>query len=951
MSAAEPGDGSPKEPKPKRPMNDAQRAALAKGQAALAARRAERKLNGLVPTTSAEVREAQAARAAASPPRAVADPDPELERPERSNGRARVTPIRSIEDVARRRGEPEPPPIDQVARETRLYTLGSDPLPPPEDEPHLNEGMIASSGGEVEDLAGVQPPKNLADLMNQCPTIGDGQYYIEVIRRAPQQFGGVICKGTQRPIQRYMTDRDFVGHYGGGDYTLVLYGPPKRGGVMDPRTGRMRHKALSPPVKVEISPSVYPPNLQAAVLHDDESENESEGDDMRYIQPGFSQGSAMRPTTTADARMLEVQLEHEEKMRAREEAKEREVREERAGMSASLGPMLDVVHRNSIESVKALERQAEQRARQAEAQAERAEEEKRRAEARSEQVQRESRERDERDRNRPTDAAQMVDGFAKMAAVLKPSESASAPALAAAQAEAKGAQAEAKAAKEALDQARQEIQRLMQSHTTEVQRIQEKHASELKRVQDDYRDETTRRTEQARNEAERLDRQNRDEMKRQEERLKENIDRAERRAEEAERKAETRVQETETRAERRLAEVREEMRRALDDQRAQNQTRLDDERRQHERDLKSQQTTYETRLAGQKDMLENRVTTVGQEITRLTAEAERWRKEAEENKDIGKHIERAQEAAAALGWGPSNGAPEGPEPPKDWKDMLGRIGMDLVQKLPEIVQSAGETVSKLRASPGPSPEQVQAMQYQAMQVGAQNSMARQMAGVAPMGGLPPPLRGRDGNVFQPSPLRFGTEDASGPLDPGAPQPRAAFDQFGMHTPPPQPQAFQTPAYQPPPQGYAPPPEQTYAQPPPAYQPPPPPQTYQPQTYQPQGGPPAAPPQLQQAAPEPTIPQAPPGSVPTVIPPEMILQFAPVLEQAMASGEPVESIARELLPLLGRENLVAVITGLKPERVVVELQKAGKGASPLVRRQGQQFLRDLWAAASVVLAQG
>lgn len=936
-------------------MNDAQRAALAKGQAALAARRAERKVNGLVPTTSAEVREVQAARAAAPPPRVVAEPDEETDPPALSFMRARVTPIRSIEDVARRRADPELPPIEQVARETRLYTVGSDPIPPPEDNPDLNDGVIASSGGEVEDLVGVQPPKNLADLMNQCLTIGDGQYYIEVIRRAPPQFGGVICKGTQRPIRRYMTDRDFVAHYGGGEYTLVLYGPPKRGGVMDPRTGRMRQKALSPPVKIDISSSMHPPNLQAAMLDDDEVD-ENEGDEMRYIQPGFSQGSSLRPTTTADARMLEVQLEHEEKMRAREEAKEREVREERAGMSASLGPMLDVVHRNSIESVKALERQAEQRARQAEAQAERAEEEKRRAEARSEQVQRESRERDERDRNRPTDAAQMVDGFAKMAAVLKPSESASAPALAAAQADAKGAQAEAKAAKEALDQARQEIQRLMQSHTTEVQRIQEKHASELKRAQDDYRDETTRRTEQARNEAERLDRQNRDEMKRQEERLKENIDRAERRAEESERKAETRVQETETRAERRLAEVREEMRRALDDQRAQNQTRLDDERRQHERDLKSQQTTYETRLAGQKDMLENRVTTVGQEITRLTAESERWRKEAEENKDIGKHIERAQEAAAALGWGPSNGAPEGPEPPKDWKDMLGRIGMDLVQKLPEIVQSAGETVSKLRASPGPTPEQVQAMQYQAMQVGAQNSMARQMAGVAPMGGLPPPLRGRDGNVFQPSPLRFGTEDASGPLDPGAPQPRAAFDQFGMHSPPPQPQAFQTPVYQPPPQGYAPPayqpppqayappPEQTYAQAPPAYQPPP-------QTYQPQGAPPAAPPQLQQAAPEPAIPQAPPGSVPTVIPSEMILQFAPVLEQAMASGEPVESIARELLPLLGRENLVAVITGLKPERVVVELQKAGKGASPLVRRQGQQFLRDLWAAASVVLAQG
>jgi len=948
VSDPEARDGAPKEPKPKRPMNDAQRAALAKGQAALAARRAERKANGLVQTTSAELREVRAAREA--PPTVAAAPEPERDDddPPESRRGATVTPIRTIDDVIRRHAEDEPPPIEQVARETRLYTVGSDPLPPPEDNPYLNDGVVASSAGEVEDLAGVQPPKNLADLMNQCPTIGDGQYYIEVIRRAPQQYGGVICKGTQRPIQQYMTDRDFVSSYGGGDYTLVLYGPPKRGGVVDPRTGRMRHKALSPPVKIEISPSVYPPNLQAAVLHDDE-QGESEGDDMRYIQPGFSPSVPMRPTTTADARMLEVQLEHEEKMRAREEAKERELREQQAGVSASLGPMLDVVHRNSIESVKALERQAEHRARQAEAQAERAEEEKRRAEARAELAQREAREREERERNRPTDAAQMVSSFVQMAEVMKPTDTTSAPLLAA-------AQAEAKAANHALDQTRQEIQRLTQHHSAEVQRIQDKAAADLKRVQDDYREDATRRAEQARNEAERLDRQNRDEMKRQEERLKENIERAERRAEDAERKAEARVLEAETRSERRVQEVREEMRRALDDLRAQNQTRLDDERRQHDRDMKSQAATYETRLAGQKDMFENRISTVGQEIVRLTAETERWRKEAEDNKDIGKHIERAQEAASALGWGPSNGAPEGPEPPRDWKEMIGRIGMDLVQKLPEIVQSAGETVTKMRGTPGPTPEQVQAMQYQAMMVGAQNTMARQMAGVAPTG-LPPPLRGRDGSVFQPTALRFGTEDASGPLDPGAPSPRPSFDQFGMAAPPPPPpqQAYAPPVYQPGPEAYA--PQQTYQ---PQAAPPPmaPQQTYQPQaappmppqqTYQPQAAMPQAP-QLQQPPAAPTM-QAPPGSVPAVIPPEMIVQFAPVLEQALASGEPVESIARELLPLLGRDNLIAVVRGLKTERVVAELQKAGMSASPLVRRQGQQFLRDLWAAANVVLGQG
>jgi len=84
---------------------------------------------------------------------------------------------------------------------------------------------------------------------------------------------------------------------------------------------------------------------------------------------------------------------------------------------------------------------------------------------------------------------------------------------------------------------------------------------------------------------------------------------------------------------------------------------------------------------------------------------------------------------------------------------------------------------------------------------------------------------------------------------------------------------------------------------------------------------------------------------------MILQFAPVLEQALAASEPVENIAQELLQLLGRGNLSAVVHGLKTERVVAELQKAGKSSSPLVRRSGQQFLRDLWAACSALLAQG
>jgi F0F1-type ATP synthase membrane subunit b/b' len=611
--------------------------------------------------------------------------------------------------------------------------------------------------------------------------------------------------------------------------------------------------------------------------------------------------------------------------------------------------MLDVVQKSHKDSMAVVERSAAERARLAEERAARAEQERVRAEERAEQSKREALMQIERERNKPTDTQQVLTGVSTLVSALKPSDAGV------------GAQAEARASKEALDQARQEIQRLIKSHADEMSRLQKDNADTLRRLQEDHRAEMARRQEQERNETERAQRQHQEEMRRQEERLKENLERAERRAEEAERKAEARVQEAETRAERRIGELRDEHRRVLDDLRTQHQQRLDDERRQHDRDLKQQAATFETRLAGQKDMLENRLSTVAAEVTRVNAEADRWRKEAEDNKDLSKQIEKAERAASALGWAPNQGAPEEPPPPKDWKEMLGRIGMDLVGKLPEIVQSAGDTVTKLRGPGGPTPAQVQQMQYDAMMQGAQQSMARQLAGAAGPVSLPPPMRTASGAIFQPhAPLRFGTEDSSAPLDPSAPQSRG-YEQFDMAQPPvPPPPTYQAPqgTYQPP--QYAPPyqpaqypaPQQAMVAPQGTYQPPvpapvaPPPGAPPPQgTYQPAAAP--APAQVPAGA----VPQAPPGAVPNVIPPEMIIQFAPVLEQALASGEPVESIAQELLPLLGRQNLAAVVNGLKPERVVVELQKAGKGSSALVRRSGQQFLRDLWAECAKLLANG
>ncbi len=869
---------------------------------------------GLVPTSSAEIRARQQERAVETPPpepppledgprgrfldsEPAPPPEPEAPPPEpvaprRGKKRSRLT----MDELLARHTE-VPPPIEQVARETQHYTVGVDPIPMSEENPYLASGVTARSA-PVEDH-GAATPNNLADLMSICPTIGDGQYWIEVVRRSPTQYGGVHCKGTQRPIRQQMTDRDFVDFYGGGDYSLTLYGPPPRGGTVDPRTGRPLHKALTKPVKLEISPAVYPPNLQSAVLHDDE--HGIEGQDMRsYTSPTFSSG--FRPNTPADARVLEVSLDHDRKMREADEKRERELRDEAARGNAAVGPLIEVVRKASEDAVRVVERQSTEARRLSEERATKAEREAARERERADQALRAAEARAERERSRPTEAHQMVESMATLIQAVRPADEGS---------------------KGALDLARQELTRAA-----------EKHGQELHRLSTEHRAEMDRRAEQYRVETERVERQHREEMKRQEERLKESLDRAERRAEDAERKAEQRIVDAEARVERRLQESRDEHRRLLDEARAAAQTRLDDERRQADRDKQMQEATFQTRLAGQKDMFENRMSSTQQEITRLQAEVDRWRKEADDNKDLSKHLERAQEAAAALGWAPQT--QEADEGPKDWKSMFGRLAMEIVQKAPEIVQSAGDTVARLRAQAQP-PEQVQAAQHAAMLAQAQQSLPRQMA--AQPGALPP-LRGRGGQPFHSAPmLRFGTEDA-GFASFAGPLPRPVPDPY-------QPQAvapIAPEAAPPPPVPY---PTDTYAAP-----------MYAPQeTYAPQLAPvSAAPPQPVQGTYAPMAASVPPPApAPTPAPlaavaalaitPDMILQYAAPLEVAYESGESAANVATVIIGQLGAAQVRTVITATTPARVVVELQKAGRASSPLVRRAGQQFLRDLWAAAA------
>lgn len=794
------------QPKPKRKMSEQQLANLAKGRAAREAKRAEKKSQG-----------------AESP----------------AQSRTTKAPAASLDDVAQRhahepRFEPEEPDddtpsIEEIAKRTRLYTM-SDSVPMPETNNELADGITM----EVPDFAGdQQKPHTLEDLFAIAP-IGDGQYYVSVDRRTPKTWGSVQCAGTQRSITRYMTREDFAAEYGGGVYTLILYGPPKRGQMIDPNTGRGRVKALTAPITVTVPIGTYPPNLQAAILDDEHYEDEDTA--MRY-GPGFNAPARPgngRPSTVADARMFEAQLSFEERMQQRNEERERELRQEAGSVAGSLTPMVEMLRRQAETSQERLEREFNQRAGVMKEQIDRERIERQRAEQRVA-------EREALEARRP---AEDLKGVASIITAMKD----------------RGPQGEDIA--RLTDAAAKDRERLMQQHQVEAARITETY----------------------------------------ERRAKDAEERADRRVKESEERAEARIKEGNERADRRVQEAKEDAKRQIEDVRTHMSARLQDEQRNHDRDLAAKNDSWQARLETQKAMYENRISTLGEEITRLRAEAERFRKEAEENKDLPTQLQKFTSVAEVMGFRKDGGGGDDDEP-KDWKSMLGRIGLDLVQQLPQLMESASSTVQRLRAPQ--SQDQMaaaQAAQYQQMMLDANMPRA-----LAPSNGV---------GMFQPSQLAFGTED--GPEYQGVEEHREPIYPVAAQAAPPAPMQ---PASQPQQQRMQPAPRrsmQSVAQPPP---------------------PPAAPaPAPQRAGPPPA------ASGGMVISDEQILQFTPVLQGALEQGASPEEFAVQFVESVGPVMARQIAATITPERISAAVQRQPGGSqNPLVRREGQKFLRELWDA--------
>jgi hypothetical protein len=769
------------------------------------------------------------------------------------------------------------PSVEQIAE---AHQRGA--VPRAETDPQKAHDPVMDPNFDVH--GDYQPDEKILTLRDLMRHFGrhlqDGQYEVHVERKQPSAWGGVPCRGVQRPIKRYMTDADFAAEYGGGKYILRLYGPPKRG-VVDPETRRIRPVALTSPISYELSVERYPPSLQSADLHVGPDGEFQEDEEMQSFRPAYSPSSRDRPATAGDARIVESQLTHEREMEERRrDREERERARDEERRRSQLDPLHRMVDNAQSQLLRTMEEGRRERERDYQ---QRLEHERERAD--------EERDRAKDAASRPTDLQAFGSTVATLLAAVQPKD-------------------DGGASQQALESLRSELARVMEGSRTELQRAADGQRQELERRDKDHIAET-KRTEDRCAET----------VKRAEERLKETEERAERRIREADEKAEgrikaaeqqveDRIKTAESRSEKLVRDVKDELTKGIAEAHRQSQQRLDDERRQHDRDMKAKAETHEMRMDSQKGVYENRISTLNDTVNQLRVDVERFRAEAESAKDIPTQVEKLRKTAEAIGMSDNPGG--APAAPESWGEVAMQLATSLGPQLPDLVANAGEAVRAARGQPP-----------------AHQAAAYSGYGPPQERALPPPLHGADGGALQAPRMEFGTEDveydgdsvappqapipvgAPPPGSPAIPQPSPADEQARMFPQAPPPAYPGSPA--PPPQQQAPP---------------------QPAPQRPQR--PQAPPQ-QQAAPQGAPPQG-------VITAEQILGMKPQLESAIASGMTPDEVAEDLIGQVGPEMALGIARMVSVERIASVVQQSPGGAqSPLVRRDGQKFLRELWQA--------
>ncbi len=214
-----------------------------------------------------------------------------------------------------------PAPLHDLAGRIELFTDGEEAVPSLEPDGKKREGMtispvIATDDAPPDFVSPRAAPQTLIDLFSLFPMLDGVSQYIYVERKEPKLFSGRKVAGILRPITGPITLAEWQEIYGGGTYKLIVYGPPKRGGMMNP-DGRVAPKALTEPMTVTF-PGI--PSFEGEVYDDDEA-----ADMTQSTMHGFP--NRRGPASSADAAVVKTQVEADLEREKRRDTKEDRQRE------------------------------------------------------------------------------------------------------------------------------------------------------------------------------------------------------------------------------------------------------------------------------------------------------------------------------------------------------------------------------------------------------------------------------------------------------------------------------------------------------------------------------------------------------------------------------------------------------------------------------------------------
>lgn len=428
-------------------------------------------------------------------------------------------------------------------------------------------------------------------------------------------------------------------------------------------------------------------------------------------------------------------------------------------------------------------------------------------------------------------------------------------------------------------------------NTEQVQQIERAAAADRERSIESHRQEIQRMQQSLQAETERATRSIDEERRRADERVTEAQRRAEDRVREFRDQSDTRVREVEQRSEKISNETRTDCDRRMADMQRNFDSRMQDVDRAHQQELRSKTDAHETRIEALRSAHQVEMGTKDAELTRVREELSQARTEA--GKSLSDRINEFSETAEGLGYSKDSGD----DTPKDWKAMLADTGGQVVQRLPEILDAVQNTIRARQPQAG---------------------------AFAPSRQLPPPVQGREGSIAAERTMAFATEDG----------PQYDFSEGGDSPTPIYPnEAPSGPSRRPVPIDGSSRPQQTPGPPMPSEPAEPPPAAYK-----------APPPQTQaivaqeaSASPNPPTEAQPQDQQVTD---SQIVEYSQLFTAAFDQGASPEEYSAAMLNQFGAPMVTEVVKGLSPERILHVLQQH-QPENALLRRDGQQFLRQVW----------